>query len=707
MDFKFIDYAKITKPTDEQLSQWKDNMAAMPIRHGGLHVVMEATHAGVINRNGRFYIPSRMAEGVGTFRVAEKPTKIMKHHDLDTDPVGIISGARFVPTIPDDLRDNPDVHALMSSSASIQSQLSSFRNLLRAGIINRDGWRGLGHIELAGYILDKETMEQVQDGRFDAVSTNFRSPGEAYCDICGQNWGAVDFDELCDHFGQETATLEDDDFQYPVMAIPGTHKYLETSLVALEGDELATIHITDKANSNNNKTYFLPNSFDWEAEDHSNSTIEWKDFKEDIVMAAKNKATVLSDAEKKVSETIKKLRPDMADEQLIELSKKISAMYDANGFLPSQEAAELDEDTAILYTIENIETADLQMDDAKIQEIENLYQEEFIKMAEENLITAEELEDAKLSTAKRKSLSKSTFCGPNRSFPVPDCAHVTAARRLIGRYKGPGDKSAILACVNRKAKALGCNGSKDNQDLQPDNIDINLLPCNADQLKNICDNDLRSIYMSVEIELVRRGHKMAYECKECALHKTEVDKARQEVVDSLTKIAELNNIIKVLRSELNILGSEYVQQVDNYVELGIQLHKAQVEKFALIGVLSKKYDNIDDAYDAIGSEDIKKLETTFADFDIMKIVDKLNDGMARTPQGIVNDPSINIDNDNLQNGRLSEIALTALGNIKDAITAGDMSIANHSFKLMKEAELFPTSLKFEDIVAEVRKAAND
>jgi hypothetical protein len=119
------------------------------------------------------------------------------------------------------------------------------------------------------------------------------------------------------------------------------------------------------------------------------------------------------------------------------------------------------------------------------------------------------------------------------------------------------------------------------------------------------------------------------------------------------------------------------------------------------------YDNIDDAYDAIGSEDIKKLETTFADFDIMKIVDKLNDGMARTPQGIVNDPSINIDNDNLQNGRLSEIALTALGNIKDAITAGDMSIANHSFKLMKEAELFPTSLKFEDIVAEVRKAAND
>jgi hypothetical protein len=65
--------------------------------------------------------------------------------------------------------------------------------------------------------------------------------------------------------------------------------------------------------------------------------------------------------------------------------------------------------------------------------------------------------DAKISTAARKRLPKSTFCGPNRSFPVPDCAHVTAARRLIGRYKGPGNKQRILACVSRKAKSLGCD----------------------------------------------------------------------------------------------------------------------------------------------------------------------------------------------------------------------------------------------------------
>lgn len=72
-------------------------------------------------------------------------------------------------------------------------------------------------------------------------------------------------------------------------------------------------------------------------------------------------------------------------------------------------------------------------------------------------------QDAKLTEEKRKSLPGSAFCGPNKSFPVPDCAHAMAAHRLIGRYKGPGDKNKILSCVGRKAKAMGCGGGKDSQ----------------------------------------------------------------------------------------------------------------------------------------------------------------------------------------------------------------------------------------------------
>lgn len=67
----------------------------------------------------------------------------------------------------------------------------------------------------------------------------------------------------------------------------------------------------------------------------------------------------------------------------------------------------------------------------------------------------------KLTTKDRKKLKKSQFCGPGRSFPVNDCAHYTAALRLLNRSKySSSTKAKIRACVNRKGKAMGCGGSK-------------------------------------------------------------------------------------------------------------------------------------------------------------------------------------------------------------------------------------------------------
>jgi len=91
-----------------------------------------------------------------------------------------------------------------------------------------------------------------------------------------------------------------------------------------------------------------------------------------------------------------------------------------------------------------------ELEDLLFQELDSTgyYQEDFAVYQ----LTSEK----KLSTKARKKLKSGTFCGPDRSFPVPDCAHVTAALRLLGRYKGPGDKSKIRACVMNKAKKMGC-----------------------------------------------------------------------------------------------------------------------------------------------------------------------------------------------------------------------------------------------------------
>ena len=66
-----------------------------------------------------------------------------------------------------------------------------------------------------------------------------------------------------------------------------------------------------------------------------------------------------------------------------------------------------------------------------------------------------------LTTKDRKKLKSSTFCGPNRSFPVPDCKHVAVAKAYLGKSKfSVSAKKKIAACINKKAKALGCTVNK-------------------------------------------------------------------------------------------------------------------------------------------------------------------------------------------------------------------------------------------------------
>lgn len=70
---------------------------------------------------------------------------------------------------------------------------------------------------------------------------------------------------------------------------------------------------------------------------------------------------------------------------------------------------------------------------------------------------ANEVMGKKLTTKDRKKLPSSTYCGPGRSFPVPDCKHVAVAKAYLGRSKfSESTKKNIAACINRKAKALKC-----------------------------------------------------------------------------------------------------------------------------------------------------------------------------------------------------------------------------------------------------------
>ena len=85
---------------------------------------------------------------------------------------------------------------------------------------------------------------------------------------------------------------------------------------------------------------------------------------------------------------------------------------------------------------------------------------ESIDKVNKSIKNAEEVAK-KLTTKDRKKMKSSTFCGPNRSFPVPDCKHVGTAKAYLNRSNfSPDQKKKIAACINRKAKALGCTPGK-------------------------------------------------------------------------------------------------------------------------------------------------------------------------------------------------------------------------------------------------------
>lgn len=94
-------------------------------------------------------------------------------------------------------------------------------------------------------------------------------------------------------------------------------------------------------------------------------------------------------------------------------------------------------------------------------------------------------EDAKLSTKKREELPSSSFCGPNRSFPANDCAHVRAGFRLLNRAKvSESTKNKIQTCLNKKNESLNCGVGKQDEDT---NAEINYLDL-PEVKKHITDN---------------------------------------------------------------------------------------------------------------------------------------------------------------------------------------------------------------------------
>jgi hypothetical protein len=99
---------------------------------------------------------------------------------------------------------------------------------------------------------------------------------------------------------------------------------------------------------------------------------------------------------------------------------------------------------------------------------EPIVKEEWMLMAEYEGIT--NIQEAKLTYAERKKLPSTAFCGPNRSYPAHDAAHVRNGLARLSQHGGklkPTVRARIMGCLRSRAKRFGVQVGETQTDKAP------------------------------------------------------------------------------------------------------------------------------------------------------------------------------------------------------------------------------------------------
>jgi hypothetical protein len=465
-----------------------------------LLVKVAATHAGIVNGNGRFYRPDRMQDSVQSW-VPKKgfPKPVLIGHNEDGQTLGRVLEARYIDESYKYANDYPYVKdSLFYRTDTKKVPLHEAVDWIVDNLMGQEDYTGLGYIELGLNITNPEAIRKVLADEYLTVSVGFKTDS-AICSVCHQDWAT---DDKCDHkLGSEVDGKQ-------VFLISGKFEYEEVSFVNFPADPFAgtiskttlsdamekifflglnrrdqklkapglrltdsygsDIHIVEDAMAH---TELDLNNLDLEAFVEELKAPELT--QEQATQFKQQLATwqpATDDLKTRKRSLVSTLNAQMRKRGFDKIEVKVNPEADelksaALGITSKKEDCGCEgatpDNCACAPKMDEIEEADR----AFFEDEEGVYAEMVIEMdaaVVDGELTQDSIKDAKLSSEQRKKLGSSTFCGPGRSFPVPDCAHVTAARRLIGRAKVTSStKSKILACVSRKASSLGCGSKKD------------------------------------------------------------------------------------------------------------------------------------------------------------------------------------------------------------------------------------------------------
>lgn len=305
--------------------------------------------------------------------------------------------------------------------------------------------------------------------------------------------------------------------------------------------------------------------------------------------------------------------------------------------------------------------------------------------------------DAKLSTSARKKLPNSAFCGPNRSFPIPDCAHVAAAHQLVDEAKvTAAAKSRILTCASRKAKALGCG--KDKVEVKPKidetqetQTETQELTC--DTFKALSNEQVETVDKWVQAEKEER--ELVSEEVITDTEELETLKEREETL--VAEKDELRAQLSALRSELKDVYGECADLEDAKADLLEKLHTERAQRLCDLRVLTGEIKDQGELEQKL-EEEVEKasevveqgLKDISSKVNLYEIFDKVDDGMSNKPEGTVEDPTLS----NNEEKQEPDSRIKIREHYRKLLASKGQRDADSYKNLVLRSGLVPTNFKF-------------
>lgn len=561
-------------------------------------------------------------------------------------------------------------------------------------ILDNPNYQGLGYAELIVDITDPEAIQKVLDGRYLTGSVG-ASTNSAVCSVCKQDWAMED--STCDHkpgqvYDDKKCVLIAGDLfydEYSFVNKPADRhsKVIERNVGGIQdfikldnvtGEKIPEVRMVMDSKDAMMAMEQVPTSI---TNGHYHiATIDQNDngvtdivqghshqIENDVVLPAQGHTHVLEETEESdnnmqgsredIKMTFKKayelaLSQDKYKD-LVGLQDAVKALIDENKKITQDELFQaLDQKYEIKAPEEKTVTvedtikafwgdayAELTEDDPWGPQYAEMLLLALDGLEGEALETAKkEIMDAKLSTAARKNLASSTFCGPNRSYPVPDCSHARAAMAYAKKYN---ESSSVLACIRSKAKRLGCPFSDQVTESQEPTVQYT-----PESFDNHTDADLIQLALAVKATFAERTLNCT-QCNEEAFLKDKI-KELETVIDSLkqgqnTEVPKLQESLDAAKKEIKYLHEDVENLTDMLTQANNDNRNQQVDRIIDLTRLSGEKVVVEEFKASLQDKTTDDLSQILKDLtekvDTVKIADRLNTGLVQNSVGTVSDPT--------------------------------------------------------------------